>query len=600
MKRAIFIILAATLCFTISAQDKIIFQNKEIHSTTSVNSLPPYFDEEDIGMTMWDLQTNASMPDRIHAFDDGTIGVTFFFGMNYSSFPDRGTAYNYYDGTNWGPFPSVSLEPSKAGSSCYTSWGETGEMNVAHLYSSLGEGLIFNRREIKGTGEWTEWSFPGPEGFEDVLWPRLTTSGTNNSTIHLLCSTKPVANGGSTYLGQDGALLYSRSTDGGETWDPQNIVLPEIDSSFYSGFEPEQFLIKARENTVAILTGGDWMDLVLLKSNDSGESWIKTIVWEHPFPDSSAFPTDTFYCPDGSYCLELESEGKAHIAFGIDLLMGDMGWWLPVVDGIVYWNEDRPTFSDDVNALNPYGHPDSELEIDYSLVGWTQDLNNNGIWDVLGEFGNYYSGVSSMPQLVIDDSDDPILIYTSITETYHNGMQDYRHLWLRQGYNHGNNWLDFVHLYDGLSSLFEEHVFPSVSSYHDGHIYVVYQADIEPGMAVRGDLDPYSQNTIRVIDIYWPVRIEENDYCLKGFSVSQNSPNPFSQYALININLSGACNLMLTITDLAGKIVYGSNEGLLSSGLHTIRINGSYLNPGIYFYTVYAGENRVTKKMMIR
>lgn len=599
MKRAIFIILAATLCFTISAQDKIIFQNKEIHSTPSGNSLPPYFDEEDIGMTMWDLQTNASMPDRIHAFDDGTIGVTFFFGMNYSSFPDRGTAYNYYDGTNWGPFPSVSLEPSKAGNSCYTNWNESGEINVAHLTGS-GIGLIFNRREIKGAGEWTEWSFPGPAGFEDVLWPRLATGGSDNTILHLICMTKPVANGGTTYHGQDGALLYSRSADGGETWNPQNIVLPDTDSSFYTYFKPEENLIKARGNYVAVLIGGNWMDLILLKSEDSGESWTKTIIWDHPFPDSSQVVTDTFYLPDGNYCLELDSEGKAHIAFGLDLLMGQMPWWIPVVDGIVYWNEDRPTFSDNVNALNPYGHPDSELETDYSLVGWTQDINNNGIWDVLGEFGNYYSGVSSMPQLVMDDSDNPILIFSSITETYHNGTQDYRHLWLRQSTNHGNNWLGFVHLYDELSSFFEEHVFPAASSFHDGHIYIVYQADEEPGMAVRGDLDPYTLNTIRVMDIYWPVGIEENSSNIGGLAVSQNSPNPFSESTSIKINFTEDCELILQITDITGKTIYHLNHSVMNAGFHKINIQVPNFQPGIYFYTVYAGENRVTKKMMVR
>lgn len=597
MKKAV--ISLVCIQFYLFCTGQAVFEKRSLPWKSENDNVFLQWDEEDIGTTYWDLQTNASIPDRIHVFPDGTIGVTFFYGMDYASFPDRGTGYNYFDSLSWGPFPTLSLEPSKAGFNSYSQWGENGEMNVCHL-TGIDSGLFFNRRENKGNGDWTGWHFMGPSGFEDVVWPRIATSGSDNTILHLLCITKPVVNGGTMYHGQDGALLYSRSSDGGATWNPENLVLPEIDSSFYTLFSPEKYLIKARGNYLAIMVGGNWMDLVLLKSSDSGESWTKTIVWQHPFPDSSAFPTDTFYLPDGNYCLELDSENKAHIAFGLNLLMGQMPWWIPVVDGIVYWNEDRPVFTDNANALNPYGHPDSELEIDFSLVGWTQDVNNNGVWDVLGESGNYYSGVSSMPQLVFDDSNDPILIFSSITETYHDEYQDYRHLWLRQGYNHGNNWLGFVHLYDGLSSLFEEHVFPSVSTYHNGHIYVVYQSDTVPGMAVRGDLDPFELNTIRVMDIYSLVGIGERVSNPSGSLLFQINPNPCGDKTCIDVELSVQSDLTLVITTFTGEIIKKKSETGVRAGKHTITLNTQDFRPGIYFCSVSAVNQRVTKKMIIR
>ena len=48
----------------------------------------------------------------------------------------------------------------------------------------------------------------------------MMTSGDNHEHIHLLAYTydTPV-------LGQENALLYYRSSDGGETWDPDGIII---------------------------------------------------------------------------------------------------------------------------------------------------------------------------------------------------------------------------------------------------------------------------------------------------------------------------------------------------------------------------------------
>jgi len=71
-----------------------------------------------------------------------------------------------------------------------------------------------------------------------------------------------------------------------------------------------------------------------------------------------------------------------HVVFGINKSYSDGTgrFWFPEVGGIGYWNEDRSTFSNNINALNPYNHPDSELEENYSLIGWTQYCTK--IWEM--------------------------------------------------------------------------------------------------------------------------------------------------------------------------------------------------------------------------
>ena len=122
--------------------------------------------------------------------------------------------------------------------------------------------------------------------------------------------------------------------------------------------------------------------------------------------------------------------------------------------------------SNNLNSLNPYDHPDSELEDDFSLIGWTQDINGNDTIDVLDDWGTYYMGFSSMPQIVVDDMNRIFVVYSSVTEGYDNDAQSYRHLWARTSPN-GDWWGTFHHLTSELIHIFDECVLTSIATYSD-------------------------------------------------------------------------------------------------------------------------------------
>lgn len=459
-----------------------------------------------IGNTYYDLQTNVSCQNRMYLYDDGKIGATFTYGLNFLAFTDRGTGYNYFNGIDWGPFPVQRIESDRTGWPSYSPWGPDGEINVAHYSGAAIGGLAIYERPAKGSGAWSSYILHGPITNAELLWPRSTTGDVDHSILHVVALTMPVANGGVVYQGQDGALVYSRSSNGGQTWEVQNSIISGLGSAFYTGFQGDTYEIIANDNNVSILIGDDWMGLILLKSTDNGNNWTKTTIWDHPYPlwdPNNQFPTDTFYCVDGSHTIAYDNTGKIHVAFGINRAYSDgtTQYWFPLVDGVGYWNEDMSAFSDDMNALSPYGDPGSELIEDYNLIGWMQDVNGNGTLDILGEPGLYYGGTSSMPQLVIDEQNNVFVIYSSVTETYNNGIQDYRHLWGRGSNNDGQTWGEFVDLNYDLIYIFSECVFPSCSPTSDGNIHLVFQMDNEPGLAVRGDLDPYSENYIEYLKI---------------------------------------------------------------------------------------------------
>ncbi len=565
---------------------------------------PP--EEEVAGTTWYDLQTNSGMETRLAVYADGTIGATYTFGVDYDAFADRGTGYNYFDGNSWGPFPTARIESDRTGWPAYAAWGEGGEINVAHYSGAAVGGLAIYSRATKGTGAWTSNILHSPEPLAEYLWPRCATAGVNNSVLHVISITMPVANGGVVYQGMDGALLYSRSSDGGATWDVDGYLPDEINSNYYNGITADIYEVQARDNTVAILWGDNFADLGLLKSTDGGDTWTKTLIWTCPYPLwVLGTPTDTFYCADGDHALAIDQTGMVHVAFGINRAVADAttSYYFPLVGGVGYWNETRPVFSSGLNSLNPYGEAGTELVDDYSLIDYPQDLNGNGTWDILGEGGLYYVGACSMPQIVVDDQNRVFVVSADLTEGYNNGTQDYRHLWARGSNDLGETWGDFYDLTSELIHIFDECVFPSTAVYSDDYFYLLYQLDNEPGLAVRGDLDPYGENKIQFMKVLKSdlitTKVKEND-AIKSYDVSQNSPNPFSTSSVVSVNVRKACNLSLEISNMMGQVVYTKDAGFVGQGLSQITIDGSKLSSGIYFYTVKAGDAAVSKKMMVK
>jgi hypothetical protein len=557
--------------------------------------------EEDIGTTWYDLQTHGSNQKRIHVFDDGSMAAVWTLGFDYPNFTGRGTGYNYFNGQNWGPAPGVPLESNRSGWPEYAPYGENGEIIVSHISgANPAEGLTLLKRENKGTGAWEELNFLGPPECDGILWPRIASGGVDHSVIHLLAVTPPSSNCGFPYLGQEIAILYSRSFDGGSTWNPENYVIPLIDSSYYNGFDSDCYDIKAEGDNVGILIGGPWIGLLLLKSTDGGDTWQKTIIWDHPYPFWNGEPTDTFFCADGSHSFDFDNDGMAHVVFGINRSYADAAgsYWFPAVDGIGYWNENRPTFSNNLNALSPYGDPGSELVEDYSLIGWTQDINNNGQLDILDDWGRYYLGFSSMPQIMVDDIGNVFVVYSSVTETFDNGTQNYRRLWARHSLQ-GEYWGPFYDLTNNPIHIWDECVYPSLANYSDEYYYLTYQRDNEPGTAVGGDMDPYTENYITFMETDLGVGIPEKQASGEILSVSQNLPNPFRSETKVKVDLQDAAIVTLTIKSITGQNVIKMDKGYLPSGIHILTINAKGINPGLYFYTVNAGEYSITHKMII-
>lgn len=455
--------------------------------------------ETDIGTTMYDLQSNSCSPyGRLYVYPDGTRGGIWAMGKAPTAYSDRGTGYNYFNGSAWGVDPPNRIETVRTGWPSYAPCGSNGEIVIAHQGGT--QPLIISKRTTKGTGAWVQTYLNAPSGATGLLWPRMITSGTNNNTVHVIALTAPTANGGTVYQGLDGALIYCRSVDGGQTFGAWSI-LPGLTSVQYLKFDGDTYnwLIPHGDKIGFVISDSD-KDLILMKSLDNGSSWQKVVVWQHPYPFySPTMVTDEYFCPDGAAHGAFDAVGRIHLAFGVNKSYSDGGgsYWFPWVDGLAYWNSDMPAWlGGSLTALDP-----DNLFASGNLIGWMQDINGNGQLDLVsisGGYAIYYLSPTSMPQLVIDHISNTIYcVYSSITETFNNGTQDYRHIWSRASSNNGLTWTDPIDHTNSIFHVFDECVFPSISpTLESGLPAIIYQRDVEPGMSIRGDLDPPTTNTI--------------------------------------------------------------------------------------------------------
>ncbi|MCX6271386.1 MAG: hypothetical protein NTU44_09245, partial [Bacteroidetes bacterium] len=105
--------------------------NPYVKSTTTLS-------DTIVGTTRYDLQSNGSTQNRIYLHPDGTIGVTWTYGIAETAFNDRGTGYNYNDGHVWGPEPTARIEDVRVGWPSYFPVGTNGEMVITHIGTNAG------------------------------------------------------------------------------------------------------------------------------------------------------------------------------------------------------------------------------------------------------------------------------------------------------------------------------------------------------------------------------------------------------------------------------------------------------------------------------
>lgn len=84
-----------------------------------------------------------------------------------------------------------------------------------------------------------------------------------------------------------------------------------------------------------------------------------------------------------------------------------------------------------------------------------------------------------------------------------------------------------------------------------------------------------------------------------GFTLSQNVPNPTNATTTIYYSLPKNSEVNFQIVDVTGKVVESTNMGDKPAGDYQMVIDGNRFSKGIYFYTMTAGGQKITRRMII-
>ena len=87
---------------------------------------------------------------------------------------------------------------------------------------------------------------------------------------------------------------------------------------------------------------------------------------------------------------------------------------------------------------------------------------------------------------------------------------------------------------------------------------------------------------------------------MEGVRLAQNVPNLFIDQTRIDFELVYNAQVRLELSDAQGRVLDKLIDGSLNAGAHSTTIDGSSYPAGIYYYTLYANGEMVTKKMIKR
>lgn len=576
-------VLAQGLSFELRSNQRVAaklnpFTGKVVGSSNTPGVKVPYLPseakmltqvEEYVGTSIYDLQTNNSVQNRIIA-DDAGVAACFTFSATNSNdtYPDRGTGYNYRQAGVWQDDITQRLESMRTGWSSLMHLGNGGEVVMNH--SGTGGIKVWSRAAI-GSGNWTMSAVPNASGFA-MFWPRAVAGGADGNSIHMICLADP--NAGAYTNGMTGPILYNRSTDGGATWDLSEILLPNEDTSIVSGFSADTYAIHARGNRIAIASFGDLQDSYVWISDDNGATWTQRIIWDFPIDNYEIDMgtdieldgiQDTILSSDGAGAVYIDATGTIHAAFGTMFYTDDLGVidssysYFPLAGSIAYWNE---------NMLDPAAEV---LEIGTSI-----DLDPAipaGITEV-GQYGN--SGTASHPQFAEAADGTIFCSFQAVNEAFFNGAEYLRHIYAVKSDDGGATWTTPSDITPDIPEDGYEYVYASMApdAYGD-KIHLIVQRDFEPGIHVQPEdaADPVTDNDQIYICVSLDlVNIEEGELS-NNLSIF---PNPTTEKVQINLPQEATGNL--NIYNVYGQLV----QSMFINNMNKFSCDVSNLASGLY------------------
>ncbi|HEY1040215.1 MAG TPA: T9SS type A sorting domain-containing protein [Bacteroidia bacterium] len=151
---------------------------------------------------------------------------------------------------------------------------------------------------------------------------------------------------------------------------------------------------------------------------------------------------------------------------------------------------------------------------------------------------------------------------------------------------------------------------PTGNGYRVPAVYIVSQ---DGNLNATNAVDYYYVSDLEVDNSEYSITITPNmplvdpSVCSVGLKenagnsiagISQNFPNPFNATSVVKVNLNKAEQITLNVMNSVGQVVATQTvKGTVGS--NELTIDAANLSNGVYFYSVVAGDSKVTRKMTI-
>lgn len=580
----------------------------------------------ELGSTYYDLQTNASMGRRIQLLPDGKVSAVWTTASD-ESFATRGTGYNHYNGTGWfNPTPSATprIENTRLG---WPSIGINGSKEWTMAHSAADGGFVMSENASVGSNAWTSKPLVLSQPLKRPIWGRVVNSGNYFHCIASYADSSAPGEPRAPFVnGVYAPMTYSRSTDGGATWDKVHTVFPQYDSSRITSGGGDVYAIDVKDSIVAIVTGRALHDVMVFKSTDNGETFNLMIADSFKYApyNSKKLMTDTPFVCDGSVDVLIDNNGNVHAFWGVTRVLDtdttDESYsFFPGTSLLGYWNEINNQST--VIASGSQFDRDGNGELNISPGNFNaldangqvpQNLIQNNITSV-GRLGN--TAMLHMPSAGMDNNGNIYVTFSfPLEQDVDINNLNLRDIMLVHSTDGGNTWStpQDITQKQGL-----EEEFACIARTANDFVHIVFQMDALAGTnlqnnSTRDNNHPVALNKIMYVAVptakildgsigqLWNANVKSFNANKEVFIVSQNQPNPFSNQSDVIIWLDNESDVTLEITNISGQVIKSTTFNQLNAGNHSLTIDGNGLNAGIYFYTVKTATHSVTKKMNIQ
>ncbi len=461
-------------------------------STTQINKtnsfLSPSSTSIKVGETTYDLQSNASVQRRIVQDSIGTNHIVWTMS-HQNDWTDRGTGYNTV--TNQGvvgDMPSSRIDMDRTG------WPEIARLKsgrlvtISHFMNTNNpnnEGLQVLYKDPKDT----EWTSKVLETDEDVTWVKMASV---DNTIHLIYSRLTF----DSTCGIRYGIIYSRSSDGGETWDIHEECIDILNSNNVGLLEGEAYALDAQGDLVAFVIGA--YQATLFYSEDKGKTWQWKRINKLSSPfytgSTTGLPLEHSLVPDENFSLIIDENKTIHVWYGSRLIYNDgfNHFHYPDHNAIVYWNnswdENKPPQVIG-KTVRQDGDGDKVFHFDFRQYGFNRYRR---------------AGLVTMPSAGVDKNGHLYVAYRSIVENNFDPYNQYlSDIFLIKSTDGGATWQGPLNI---TNTTDKEEAYPSIPArIHTDKIPIVYQSDKYAGNTYFGDLfgytHPVTDNTIYLSQI---------------------------------------------------------------------------------------------------